>query len=63
MPEYIMEFDLDDTGKLINARRNEEIVRCRDCAFCSLDKQFMLHWCDGYTVKPDGYCNAGRRRE
>lgn len=31
MPEFIMEFDVDENGKLINARRKEEIIRCGDC--------------------------------
>ena len=31
MPEYVMQYDLDDTDKLINAKRKEEIVRCKDC--------------------------------
>ena len=31
MPEYIMSFDLDENGKLINARRMKELVRCGEC--------------------------------
>jgi hypothetical protein len=27
MPEYIMQFDVDDTGKLINARRKEKTYK------------------------------------
>ena len=25
MPEYIMEYDIDENGKLINAKRKEEV--------------------------------------
>ena len=62
MPEYVMEFDVDENGKLINARRKEELLRCKDCAFCSIDKLFHMHWCGGRMVNPNGYCNERRRR-
>lgn len=57
MPEYIMEYDLDDTGKLINARRKEELVRCRDCGFRIKSECNRV----GQTVKPDDFCSEGRR--
>lgn len=60
MPEFIMEFDVDETGKLINARRKEEIVRCRDCTFHRTSNE-QLSWCDDDPTKPDGYCNLGIR--
>ena len=63
MPEYIMQYDIDDTGKLIKARRKEELVRCRDCMNRQHDTIFNISWCNGKAVKPDGYCNAGRRRK
>lgn len=58
MPEYIMEFDLDDTGKLINARRKEKIVRCEDCGFFAHNECCRV----GHIVKANGYCYEGRRR-
>lgn len=60
MPEYVMEFDVDETGKLINARRKEELVRCRDCINRQYDSIFHIGWCKGTAVKPNGYCDEGR---
>lgn len=59
MPEYIMQYDVDETGKLINARRKEELVRCRDCINRQHDTIFNISWCKGQAVKPDGYCDEG----
>ena len=60
MVEYIMQYDTDEFGKLINARRKEEVVRCADCVNLQTHDGFgecVLH----YTVKkPDGYCDCGR---
>ena len=62
MPEYIMQYDLDEFGKLINARRKEELVRCKDCAKCVKDNAFHAYWCEGSIVRPDGYCDEGVKR-
>lgn len=61
MPEYIMEYDIDETGKLINARRKEKLIRCKDCINHQYDAIFNIAWCNGQAVKPDGYCDAGKR--
>ena len=29
--EYIMRYDIDDNGKMINARRKEKVIRCGKC--------------------------------
>ena len=41
-----MQYDIDETGKLINARRKEKVMRCKDCA----------HWKHS-TVRPS-YCEV-----
>lgn len=63
MPEYIMEYDIDDTGKLINARRKEKLTRCKDCMNRQYDAIFNIAWCKGKAVKPNGYCDEGRRTD
>lgn len=63
MIEYIMRFDEDDSGKLINARRKEEVIRCRDCINHQYDAIFNIAWCNGQAVKPDGFCEKGLRQE
>ena len=57
MIEYIMRFDEDDSGKLINAKRMEHVVRCKDCPRVSKDVLFDMWWCNGHIVKPDGFCD------
>lgn len=59
MPEYIMEYDIDETGKLINARRKEKLTRCKDCGFCVRDECCRV----GHVVKSDGYCYEGRSND
>ena len=61
MPECVIEYDLDETGKMMNLRRREEVVRCRECVFCNVDRLFHMHWCRGRMVRPYGYCNEGRK--
>lgn len=60
MTEYIMRFDTDENGKLINARRMEQVVRCCNCENVEYDEIFSDYWCKGRVVKPDGYCEKGR---
>ena len=62
MPEYIMQYDVDDTGKLIKARRKEELIRCRECINRQYDVIFNIAWCKGKAVKPNGYCDEGRTK-
>ena len=63
MVEYIMRFDKDDSGKLINARRVGKIVRCMNCERVEFDELFSDFWCDGRVVKPNGFCEKGIRQE
>ena len=63
MREYIMRFNEDDSGKLVNARRMEHVVRCKDCPRVSKDVLFGMWWCNGHIVKPDGFCERGNRSE
>ena len=58
MPEVIMEYDLDETGKIINLVRKEEVTRCKDCGFCVRDECCRV----GHVVKPDGFCREGGRK-
>lgn len=58
MPEVIMEYDLDETGKMVNLRQKEEIVRCKECGFCVRGECCRT----GYTAKPIGYCDEGGRK-
>lgn len=62
MIEYIMRFDTDENGKLINARRMEKIVRCCNCENVEYDELFSDYWCNGRVVKPDGFCREGGKR-
>ena len=57
MPEYIMSYNLDENGKLIKARRKEELTRCKDCGFRIKSECNRV----GQTVKPDDFCSEGRR--
>lgn len=63
MIEYIMRFDKDDSDKLINARRMEQVVRCRNCENVEYDELFSDYWCNGRVVKPNGFCEKGLRQE
>lgn len=63
MIEYIMRFDEDDSGKLINARRMGQVVRCRNCENVEYNELFSDYWCNGRVVKPNGFCENGLRQE
>lgn len=67
MPEVIMEYDLDETGKMINLVRKEEVVRCKECAHRDTDGE-----CDQYDdgtvavsckVPDDHYCKYGEQKK
>ena len=59
MPEVIMEYDLDETGKIINLVRKEDVTRCKDCGFCVRDECCRV----GHVVKPYGFCCEGRSND
>jgi len=70
MIEYIMAYNLDDTGKLINAKRREELIRCIDCNNYQKDwtpipsDQYDRHYCsilDGMFA-PNDYCSYGEKK-
>lgn len=54
-----MQYDVDENGKFINARRKEEITRCKDCIY--RDEVFNECWCDEHITKPNGFCDIGRK--
>lgn len=39
-----------------------EVVRCRDCKYCSHDVIFSQHWCVGRLVDLDDFCSRGERK-
>ena len=40
------------------------VVRCADCERSEYDVVFEQYWCNlKRIVRPDGYCNYGKRRE
>ena len=61
MIEYIMAYNLDDTGKLINAKRREELIRCIDC---NSSDQYNRHYCVilGGMFTPNDYCSYGEKK-
>ena len=41
-----------------------QVVRCKDCERCEYDAAFGQLWCKlKRIVRPDGYCDYGKRRE
>lgn len=62
MPEVIMEYDLNETGKMINMRRKETIVRCEKCEQSHKDTIFNGLWCNGRLKNPNGFCEEGKGR-
>ena len=70
MIEYIMAYNLDDTGKLINAKRREELIRCIDCNNYQKDwtpnssDQYNRHYCVilGGMFTPNDYCSYGEKK-
>lgn len=52
MAEVVMQYDLDESGKMVNLVRKEEIVRCKDCK----------HWerNDGYCYKMKNICGCDK---
>ena len=60
MIEYVMRYDIDDAGKFINARRQEELVRCRDCKFLFTDSGCPLR--TFRTHKLDDFCSYGESK-
>ena len=70
MIEYIMAYNLDDTGKLINAKRREELIRCIDCENYQIglthnsSNQYDRHYCVilGRMLTPNDYCSYGEKK-
>lgn len=62
MPEVVMQYDLDESGKMVNLVRKEEVTRCKECWNVHVDTIFGGYWCNGRLVKPDGFCREGERR-
>ena len=41
-----------------------EVVRCKDCKYCSYSEEHEIFWCDGTRVVPwNGYCYKGRMKD
>ena len=40
-----------------------EVVRCKDCRYCSNDEMFDEMWCNGKRVSADWFCADGERRK
>ena len=75
MPEVIMSYEFDDTGKMINLKRMEELVRCKDCKHRGDEDncpKVFVEWVeyddDGYIEHDDichdqstdnGFCECG----
>lgn len=38
------------------------VIRCKDCARCSIDTVYHDYWCDGKKVWKDHYCGYAERR-
>ena len=60
---YVDCVDIEALKMAIEALRQPEIVRCKDCANCSRDAVFDDYWCDGREVEANHYCGYAERRE
>lgn len=64
MPEYIMSFETDDSGKLINGKRKEEVVRCKECKHWYMDADTGMACEYTQLSQPhDGFCNFAERKK
>ena len=64
MIEYVMRYNIDETGKMINARRMEELVRCKNCrnfGFCKDHGCKDNDFCSYANKKVEHYCNNCRQ--
>lgn len=63
MIEYVMRYNIDETGKMINARRMEELIRCKNCrnfGFCKDNGCKDNDFCSYANKKVEHYCNNCR---
>ena len=75
MVEIIVKYNYDDVPyDMHTGLRCEEIVRCRDCDYCTEEGIYTpqyycnnMHWhylsWQGTSTEPDGFCKWGKRRE
>lgn len=60
MPEVVMQYDLDESGKMVNLVRKEEIVRCKDCKWH--EGKYYCRNTDTYGFDDDDYCSLAERK-
>lgn len=67
--EYCVDEDDEAIDIAIEALKQPEIIRCKDCKYC-VDYGMGGYYCEsedivpvGNYVEPDGFCNFARRRE
>ena len=67
MSEYIIEVDYDTLNGTFSQKRNEEVVRCRDCRHISRDAYGGMRFCyrteHEFIAEPTGFCAWGERRD
>lgn len=66
MAEYVCELT-DKLATDLRARRREEVVRCRECAFSDYGGRRCNNFLDVFDdapalVMPDSFCSWGERR-
>ena len=51
--------------KAIEALKQPEIIKCKDCSISTFDKQTNLFYCNALDIYklPEFYCGYARRRE
>ena len=65
MSEHIIEVEYDTFNGTFTQKRREEIVRCRDCYYCTDSPAWPgANECEFINrgVEPDGFCAWGERR-
>ena len=67
MSEHIIEVEYDTFNGTYTQKRHEEIVRCRDCAYCEKGRDGW-HVCNRWNeplifADGDGFCAWGERRD
>lgn len=41
-----------------------EVIRCKDCKYCSYSEEHEILWCDGTRIVPfNGYCYRGKKKD
>lgn len=60
MKEYIVNLtDISEYGRRMivgNGIPKEELIRCKDCGYCSIEKSFdkILYYCDAFSYHAEG---------